>query len=318
MSRRRASRWHGLLQVNKLPGPTSHDIVEMARKALGERRIGHTGTLDPAAQGLLLLCVGAATRLQEHLLQWQKTYHGVVQLGHATTTYDAEGKPSEPSGEPPVLEPAALRDLEARFSGKILQVPPSFSAKKVAGKKLYELARSGEQVEVEPKEVTVHDLRLASDRPGQIRLHVSSSSGFYVRSLAHDIGTTLGCGGHLVELNRLEIGPYTADTALSQTELESTDDAEQLIASQAWVPLRDLALPYSKITLNPTATDRFKHGQEVVVLRPGTEPLQADALVVVRSQGGNLVGIGRVVNVLARGRTVNIRPTRVLATDGGG
>ena len=141
MSRRRPSRIHGLLPIYKRPGPTSHDVVDMARKALRERRVGHTGTLDPMAEGLLLLCVGQATRLQQYLLLWDKTYRGEVKLGHATTTYDGEGEAQDPADTPPKLDRATLDDLVPQFRGEIEQVPPPYSAKKVAGKKLYELAR---------------------------------------------------------------------------------------------------------------------------------------------------------------------------------
>jgi tRNA pseudouridine55 synthase len=165
MSRRRPSRFHGLLPVFKKAGPTSHDVVDMARKALRERRIGHTGTLDPMAEGLLLLCVGQATRLQQFLLRWDKTYHGETKLGWATTTYDGEGEIQDPQGEPPQISQETLDRLETQFSGEIQQVPPPYSAKKVAGKKLYELARRGEQVIPEPKTVTVHNFSLRIKGP---------------------------------------------------------------------------------------------------------------------------------------------------------
>jgi tRNA pseudouridine55 synthase len=135
VSRRRPSRIHGLLPVFKKAGPTSHDVVDMARKALRERRIGHTGTLDPMAEGLLLLCIGQATRLQQFLLQWDKIYRGKVLLGNATTTYDREGDAIDPHGEPPALDRAALDSLEGQFKGEILQLPPPYSAKKVGGRK---------------------------------------------------------------------------------------------------------------------------------------------------------------------------------------
>ena len=122
MSRRRPARYHGLLPVYKKAGPTSHDVVDMARKALGERRIGHTGTLDPLAEGLLLLCVGQATRLQQFLLLWDKDYEGEIRLGWATTTYDSEGEATDPRGEPPTLDPTAVEALAARFRGEIEQV----------------------------------------------------------------------------------------------------------------------------------------------------------------------------------------------------
>ena len=139
MSPRRPSRWHGLLPVYKKPGPTSHDVVDMARKALGERRIGHTGTLDPMAEGLLLLCIGHATRLQQYLLGWEKGYQGLIRLGHATTTYDREGEPSEPRGNPPQIDRSTLEALEARFSGEIEQVPPPENSPKVPAALVYSL-----------------------------------------------------------------------------------------------------------------------------------------------------------------------------------
>lgn len=318
MSRRRPSRWHGLLPVLKTAGPTSHDIVDIARKALRERRIGHTGTLDPMAEGMLLLCVGQATRLQQYLLSWDKTYSGVIRLGQATTTYDLEGAPAEPSGPVPELGDGQLRELEAEFSGDIDQIPPPFSAKKVDGKRLYELARSGHEVEVEPKRVTVHELRLEIEGADLLRFTVRTSSGFYVRSLANDIGRGLGCGAHLVHLERLCIGPYDRDTALAQSVLETATDPRAIVESPVWVPFSEIQLPYPRITLNPGAEDRFNHGGEVIVLRQDAGKVAQEDLVSVHGHSGELLGIGGVVNVLARGRTVVLRPRMVVstATDG--
>ncbi len=311
MSRRKPSRWHGLLPVRKVAGPTSHDVVDMARKALGERRIGHTGTLDPMAEGLLLLCVGQATRVQQYLLGWDKTYRGLIRLGQATTTYDREGEAMEPSGPTPALERADLAELEALFTGEIEQTPPPYSAKKVGGKKLYELARSGEPVEVGPKQVQVHDLSLRTAGEGLLAFEVRTSSGFYVRSLAHDLGRHLGCGAHLELLERTRIGPYDMEGALPQETLRSST-AEEIMASPAWRPLTQIRLPFATVVLNPGAEDRFVHGQEVVILRGVGEPLTTDQLVAVRSQSERLLGIGSVHAVLARGRTVCVRPTMVL------
>jgi len=312
MSRRRNSRWHGLLPVYKRPGPTSHDVVEIGRKALGERRIGHTGTLDPSAEGLLLLCVGQATRLQQYLLGWDKIYHGEVRLGVATTTYDAEGEPTGPRVEPPELAGDTLRDLTARFSGTIDQAPPLYSAKKVAGRKLYELARSGEEVPVEPKKVTVHELQLELREADLLAVTVRASTGFYVRSLAHDIGSVLGCGAHLCQLRRDAIGPYDLDAALAQEMLESAEEPQNVLEHEAWIPIEKIQLPFPSISLNPSAADRFRHGQEVIVLRTGSEPMAVDSNVLMRTQAGHVLGVGRVAHVLARGRTVTIRPAMVL------
>jgi len=314
MSRRKPSRFNGALPVVKSAGPTSHDVVDLARKALRERRIGHTGTLDPMAEGLLLLCVGQATRLQSYLLSWDKTYRGSIQLGHATTTYDAEGEPMDPSGEPPVLEESVLREAEEVFSGEISQQPPPYSAKKVAGKRLYELARSGQTVEVEPKLVHVHELKLEPAPGNRLTFEVRTSSGFYVRSMAHDLGKRLGCGGHLAHLERVRIGPYTTEDALAQQALEDSSSPEEIIEGPSWHPLEKIALPFVEIALNPGAQERFCNGQEVIVLHMPDVPVAAEDLVTIRGHRGKLLGIGLVQAVLARGRTVCVRPRMVLQT----
>lgn len=313
MSRRKPPRFSGLLPVVKEAGPTSHDVVDKARRALKERRIGHTGTLDPMAEGVLLLCIGHATRLQQYLLGWTKTYHGIVRLGFATTTYDREGEATDPRGDVPTLDREIVGDLEQRFSGTFEQVPPLYSAKKVDGKKAYEIARSGQTVEIEAKPVTVHSLSLDSSTENEIDLTVEASTGFYVRSLAHDIGTSLGCGGYLHHLRRLAIGPYTVDNALPQKALEQAKDPAEILESDAWIPLEKALLPYPEITINAAAADHFVHGQEVVVFRTGSDTIETEDRVVVRAADGGLIGIGSVQAVLARGRTLNVHPAMVLA-----
>ncbi len=312
MARKRHSKLNGLLPVVKAGGPTSHDVVDMARKALRERRIGHTGTLDPMAEGLLLLCVGNATRLQQYLLGWEKTYTGTIRLGTATETYDREGETMEPSGPVPDLGEGALAELAAAFTGTIEQLPPPYSAKKVRGKKLYELAREGETVEVEPKTVTVHALELRTSGPDLLEFEVTCSSGFYVRSLAHDIGVRLGCGAHLDSLRRVAIGPYTVERALPQEALEAASDPADVTGAGAWIPLAEIHLPFTDVVLNPTAADRFLHGGEVIVLRSDSRPVAAGDPIVLRNREGRLLGVGTVATVMARGRTVAIRPRTVI------
>jgi len=315
MSRRRPPQFSGLLPVIKECGPTSHDVVDKARRALKERRIGHTGTLDPMAEGVLLLCIGHATRLQQYLLGWPKTYHGVVRLGYATTTYDREGEEMEPRGAVPTINSEVLAGLEQRFTGIFDQVPPPYSAKKVDGKKLYELARSGQTVDIEPKSVTVHGLDLRSENAAEIDLTVETSTGFYVRSLAHDIGGLLGCGGYLHHLCRLAIGPYNLENALPQRALESAKDPMEIVDSPAWIPLDKALLPFPDLTVNAAAADRFTHGQEIVVFRSGSDTVETDDHVAIRAPTEALIGIGSVKAVLARGRTVNIQPAMVFADD---
>jgi len=298
----------GFLLVDKPVGPTSHDVVQAARRALKERRIGHTGTLDPAATGLLLLCIGRATRLQQYLLAWEKTYEGEIRLGWSTTTYDTEG---EALGEPrpvPELTPATIADLSARFSGEIQQLPPPYSAKKTGGRKFYELARAGEEVPREPKRVTVHGIELEAAQPGRLRFKVTCSSGTYLRSLAHDIGETLGCGGHLASLRRVRIGPWLVEDAVSA---ETLANRPQEIEPRAYVSLASAILPFPEVVLNPTATDHFVHGQEVAV-REVEGNFVPGAPVAVRERSGELIGIGVALAYLPRARTVNVAPRMVL------
>ena len=299
---------HHLLLVDKPAGPTSHDVVQAARRAIKERRIGHTGTLDPTATGLLLLCVGKATRLQQFLLAWEKVYAGEIRLGLATTTYDTEGTPLGPESPVPALDAARLAELECQFTGELEQLPPPYSAKKSGGKKFYELARAGEPVPLEPKRVTVHSLRLSQDSPDRLSFEVTCSSGTYVRSLAHDLGQTLGCGGHLLSLRRLRIGPYLVEDAVGAEALALRPEA---IPASALVSLSNLRLPFPDVSLNPTALAHFARGQEVAV-RDVEGAFGPGGLVSVRERGGELIGVGSVVAYLPRARTLNMAPRMVL------
>lgn len=302
-----ASR-HGLLLVDKPAGPTSHDVVEAARRAFKERRIGHTGTLDPAATGLLVLCVGRATRLQHYLLSWPKTYSGDIRLGWATTTYDVEGEPlGEPATVPP-LDDDVLAALAKRFSGEVDQFPPPYSAKKTGGKKFYELARAGEVVPLEPKRVTIYQVTLRRRDAEHVAFEVTCSSGTYLRSLAHDIGQTLGCGGHLAGLRRLRIGPWHVSRAVDAEVLANrpTD-----ILAGAFIPLAEAVLPFPSVVLNPVAASHFCHGQSVVV-REAEGDFVAGKEVVVRGRDGGLVGVGVALSYLPRARTLNLAPRAVL------
>ncbi len=299
----------GFLLVDKPVGPTSHDVVQAARRALKERRIGHTGTLDPAATGLLLLCIGKATRLQQYLLAWEKTYQGEILLGWGTTTYDCEGEALGPPRAVPELTPAVIAGLAARFSGEIQQLPPPYSAKKTGGRKFYELARAGEEVPRAPKRVHVHGIELEAAAPDRLGFKVTCSSGTYLRSLAHDIGETLGCGGHLASLRRVRIGPWLVENAVSA---ETVANRPQEIAAGAFVSLSSAVLPFPEVVLNPTAVDHFVHGQEVAV-RDAEGGFVPGSPVAVRDRSGDLVGVGVALAFLPRARTVNVAPRMVLA-----
>ncbi len=237
----------GVLLVDKPEGPTSHDMVQLVRSALRIRRVGHTGTLDPFASGLLILCAGRATRLVDlfHLLP--KRYSAQVALGMETTTDDLTGEP--------VVRPDARREIDRpeleqalmSLTGELSQVPPAYSAKRVRGRRAYSLAREGAAVELEPAAVTVHSMEVTSWDPPAVGLDIWVSTGTYVRALARDLGRSLGCGGHLAALRRTQIGPFVVGAGMSATEFEpwpgSTVKPPDLMSplnSLRWLPLRSL------------------------------------------------------------------------------
>ena len=236
----------GVLVIDKPAGPTSHDIVSRIRKALRAKKVGHTGTLDPVATGVLPLVVGKATKVARYLSGSAKTYRATLRLGVNTTTLDGEGDVVQ---ERPVDvgEPRLSEALE-RFVGDIEQIPPMYSAKKVDGKRLYELARKGLEIEREPKPVHVSRIDLLDFAPPLVTIEVSCSAGTYVRVLAQDIGEVLGCGAYLHELRRTAAGPFTLDDAIPIDEAENDPDAARarmLPLDRALAGLRRINVPAS-------------------------------------------------------------------------
>lgn len=223
----------GILVLDKPPGISSMEAVRRIKRASGIRRVGHGGTLDPMATGVIPICLGRATRLMEYMLDSSKEYIGEVRLGISTDSYDAEGEitgRSDPSG----VEREYIEDVLNRFLGQTEQVPPMFSALKRKGKRLYELARQGIEVEREPRSMTVHSIRLAGWNPPVATVHIECSRGFYMRSLAHDIGVQLGCGAHLESLTRLRTGRFRiADAVSIETAQRSFEEGSwpELLAS---------------------------------------------------------------------------------------
>lgn len=231
----------GALLVDKPCGPTSHDIVAFARRTLKTPAIGHTGTLDPLATGLLVLLIGHATRLSQFLVTDEKEYLADIRLGVATATYDAQGLEPEAAGRRPEVDvtPEQIRAVLPDFLGTFPQLPPPFSAKKIGGVRAYQKARRNEVVDLKPVEVTVRELEVleptatlqhppANPQPSistLLRLRIVSSSGFYVRSLAHDLGQLLGCGAHLEALRRTRAGQFSVADALTLDAIEAAGDA---------------------------------------------------------------------------------------------
>jgi tRNA pseudouridine55 synthase len=209
----------GILIIDKPAGMTSHDVVKRVRRATKVRQVGHAGTLDPMATGVLVVCLGQATRVSEYLLGHDKAYHATIRLGVETNTYDADGEVIA-TNEVNVDRAGVERAL-AQFSGEIQQVPPMYSALKRDGQKLYELARQGIEIEREARTVTVHSIELRDYQAPDITIDVQCSAGTYIRSIAHDLGAALGTGGHLIDLRRTAAGPFTIDQAISLEAFEA-------------------------------------------------------------------------------------------------
>jgi tRNA pseudouridine55 synthase len=251
----------GLLILDKPSGPTSHDMVSLVRRGTGEKRVGHAGTLDPLATGVLVICLGAATRLSEYLIGEDKRYRAVARLGVATTTYDSQGEVTATAALPPGLGRESIERALAAFRGEIMQAPPAFSAIKRGGRKAYELARRGEAVTIEPRAVTIHELRLEDWQPPDVTLDVRCSAGTYIRSLAHDLGQALGCGAHLTALRRTAAGSFTVEQAVSW------DDLQAAFAGGTWTshlrsPQAALA-DWPVIRVERQAAERLAHGNPV-------------------------------------------------------
>ena len=274
----------GVLAVDKPAGLTSHDVVKRVRKLTDQRRCGHTGTLDPFATGLLLVCLGRATRLARFLTAQKKTYLATLRFGFATDTYDRTGSPV---GEPVPFgaRPEELESLLARFVGRQLQRPPRFSAKKIGGKRAHRLARSGEPVSPAPVEVEIDRIDLLGLEGPLARIVTTVSPGTYVRSLAYDVGQALGCGAHLEALRRTHIGSFTVDEASELDALESAA-ARGSLKDGILTPfeaLRDLG----SLRVDSEDASKLGHGRSV----PWGAGLAAGASYRALGPAGELVAV---------------------------
>ncbi len=247
----------GVLVIDKPAGPTSHDVVQRVRRLLGTPRVGHGGTLDPDATGVLLVAAGQATRFFPFLAGGRKSYEGLIRLGFATDTYDASGRPdgAECRDWP---ERDALSGAMAAFVGDILQTPPRFSAKKLAGRPVHRLARAGEAFELAPSPVSVYRFDLREYRPPLAAFEAECSPGTYIRSLAHDLGARLGCGAHLASLRRTASGAFDLSQAVTLETLERA--AVRGEAAGLLVPLERLLPELPAVAVRPEAEARVRNG----------------------------------------------------------
>lgn len=254
----------GVLVVDKPAGMTSHDVVQVVRRAAGTRKVGHTGTLDPDATGVLVCCLGRATRLVRFLQEGAKVYAAEMLLGRATTTQDASGETVAEHDASAVTEQELCTAL-MRFVGDIEQIPPMVSAIKIDGERLHEKARRGEEIERQPRRVTVHDLVLEDFTPGtQARASflVTCSAGTYVRTIAHDVGNELGVGASLLSLRRLANGPFTVDEALPLERIEAL--GEQGTLGDALLPMVDAVRSLTLVPIEDRAQVlALTHGKQL-------------------------------------------------------
>ncbi len=272
----------GILNINKAIGMTSHDVVAKIRKLLKQKRVGHAGTLDPAASGVLPICIGQGTRVAEYLSESGKAYQAEIVLGIVTDTYDSQGtivRTASPTDRrddpneitessvgadlsclPPIYRPDRTRIEEAlqQFIGPQMQMPPRFSAIKIQGRPAYKLARAGEEIPLQPRPITISKLEILQWRPSRLTLAIECSKGTYIRSLAYDLGERLGCGAHLGALLRTRSGPFTLSESITLEELELAIEAGTV---QEYLHPADLALhQYPALMLDDAAVERVLHG----------------------------------------------------------
>jgi len=287
-----------LLSVNKPQGWTSHDVVDFLRRLSGWKKVGHFGSLDPLATGLLLTGIGRATRLFPFLSRLPKAYEGCIRLGQATDTYDAEGSPVGPSSS---VYPAEdkVKEMIQSFEGEIEQLPPPFSAKKYRGEPLYRLARRGRQVPLKPVKVKIYQFQLIKYEPPDLFFQVVCSSGTYIRSLAHDLGQMAGCGAHLAQLTRLAIGPFSLDRAYTPAQIEESFKKGQI--ETLLTPLEIILENLPKAVLREKIDSVLIKGKILppeafrVIIPPSGETLMKEERGIIRlfDSEGRFLGLAR-------------------------
>jgi tRNA pseudouridine55 synthase len=257
------AQFDGALVVNKPKGKTSHDVVDAVRHLVGFRQIGHLGTLDPLATGVLVLLLGKATRLVRFYTGRRKRYTAGFRFGFSTNTYDSEGVAQGPDAAP-LLQREQLEQFAAESTTRFQQMPPLFSAKKVQGRPAYERARNNEVFELKSAEVEVYEYRLTEIAGAIARFSIECSSGTYIRSLAHDMGQRLGCGAHLAEISRTAVGEFSLEQALDVQEL--AESAQQGKFQDRLIPLESLLQNYPRTNVLPVLEKKVRHGGKFTVM----------------------------------------------------
>ncbi len=280
----------GIIPINKPSGFTSHDVVAKMRRILGVKRIGHAGTLDPMATGVLILLVGKATRLSDILMGSDKTYRAVLKLGLTTSTQDITGKVLE--SRPVTVKTEDLLSLLPRFTGRLLQLPPMYSALKVDGQTLYKMARKGKQVERTPRPVTIHTINLqqANEQEGEYTLDITCSKGTYIRTLCADIGDALGCGGTLFSLERMNACGFSIEDCVTLDECERLSNMSQ--AHSMLVKPDACLMKYPSVYLNDRLSTLFKNGVFLGFHQVNLTKEEENEIFRVYTTGGDLLALG--------------------------
>ena len=280
----------GIFNIYKEKGFTSHDVVAIVRRTIHMKKVGHTGTLDPDAEGVLPVCVGKATKLSDVIMDGRKSYRAMLRLGITTTTEDASGEVLE-TKEVEYNEDR-IREVVASFIGKLEQVPPMYSAVKVNGKKLYELARAGKEIERKSRTIEVYDIRIRQFLPpDRVEIDVDCSKGTYIRTLCADIGKRLGCGGHMAELLRTRTGAFSLDNAIKLDELKAL--AEQEKAEEALLTMEEALKDFPVVKVSEKSAKFLYNGGKIqerfFTEKPASS--QEGDIVVVYDHENNLVGL---------------------------
>jgi tRNA pseudouridine55 synthase len=268
----------GALVVDKPRGKTSHDVVDAVRHLAGFRQVGHLGTLDPLATGVLVLLLGRATRLVQFYSGRRKRYTAAFRFGFATDTYDSDGQ-AQGTDAAPALDTAVLEEFAAERVGRFEQVPPAFSAKKIQGRPAYELARKKKPVELKPVEVELFEYRLTGIEGSIARFVIECSSGTYIRSLAHEMGQKLGCGAHLCEITRTAVGEFSMEQAVKLEELAQAARSGKFV--DYVIKLENLLPSLPRVNVLPIVEKRVRHGAkfniQLAQLQPGRAELPPGA-----------------------------------------
>jgi tRNA pseudouridine55 synthase len=280
----------GVIIVDKPEGWTSHDVVNKVRKLARTKKVGHLGTLDPIATGVLPLVIERATRLAQFYTRSDKIYEGVVRFGWATTTYDRAGEPAGEKVEVTVDPAQVGRHLE-RFRGEFMQTPPAVSAKKVEGRRSYELARQSVAVELEPVPVSVYELVILEAAGNQVKLRAHCSGGTYMRSIAHDLGQAMGCGAHLASLRRLASGEFELAQARTIDQLQSLAEDDRL--GDAVVPTAKMLPGFPALFVDDVTATQIRNGRNFPASPFRAQPTARFVKAVTRT--GDLIAIGEAV-----------------------